>query len=54
MAPRWEYMCADVGGYDDVMAKANQAGSERWEMVAATFHPHESSLVLVCFKRPRP
>jgi hypothetical protein len=44
---RWEYFC--VEGFDPT-EKANQAGSQGWEMVAVGGGAHNGTW---CFKRPK-
>lgn len=46
-AQRWEYFCFGEYGPEDVMAKANTAGEQGWEMVA-TGGKHAW-----CFKRAK-
>ncbi len=41
----WSYLCLDGGSSTEVMKKANQAGSQGWEMVAG-------SDGVWCFKQP--
>ena len=48
---RWEYFCFDETAASDVMAKANPAGLQGWDMVAAG--TRYGSALTWCFKRPK-
>ena len=48
---RWEYFCFEEGDTEDIMAKANQAGAQGWEMVGSS--AKEWVPVSWCFKRRR-
>jgi hypothetical protein len=47
---RWEYLCIEEHGAEDIMAKANQAGDQGWEMVGGD---GVSSVTSWCFKRAK-
>jgi hypothetical protein len=46
---RWDYLCFEEWGAEDIMVKAKQAGAEGWEMVIADSLQGRQS---ICFKRP--
>ena len=47
---RWEYLCIDESGGEEVTEQANRAGAQGWELVAAGKNTRDISW---CFKRPR-
>lgn len=51
-SPRWAYFCFQEGDPEQVNYKANAAGAEGWELVAAG--SAHSSAAIWCFRRKRP
>jgi len=47
---KWEYFCFEENDTEDIMAKANQAGAQGWEMGGAAGSGRNVSW---CFKRHR-
>jgi hypothetical protein len=49
----WEYFCFDEYAAGPVTEKANRAGLQGWEMVAAGSRTASDDILTWCFKRPK-
>lgn len=50
--PKWEYFCFAEAATGDIMAEANEAGLQGWEMVGSSGTTPYSPITW-CFKRQR-